>query len=143
MPQPELKPEEWQNLLDRYKIVFERPITPNKWPKEYAKIFGVIRNISRIWMQDYEKDASNDFDILSLGDKKARAAQLVNSARHCLTTFKNEDDWRELTEDKIFARFYSEVIWCAVIDTIPLEHFTMSNQASQSHMQKLFLVVGF
>jgi hypothetical protein len=111
MPQSDLKPEEWQNLLDRYNIVFERPITPKKWPKEYAKVFGVIRNISRIWMQDYVKDASNDFDILPLRDKEARVAQLVNSARHCLTTFKNEDDWRELTEDKIFARFYSEVIW--------------------------------
>ena len=109
MPQQDLCPEKWQVLLQKWNIIYERPINPRKWPSDYKAVFGDIRAISRVWMQDYVQQ--NDFDLLPLRNKQIRVAQLVNSARDCLTTFKDEDDWREQTEDKILSRFSSEVIW--------------------------------
>lgn len=115
-PSKELSPEQWKMLLERNHIIFERPINPRKWPTGYKETFGIIRDIGRERMDEYSEKHEN-LDSLPLRIKQERVAKLVIAARDCLTTFKDEDDWREKTEDTIFSRFESEIIWYVVAPT--------------------------
>ncbi|KIX02792.1 uncharacterized protein Z518_08734 [Rhinocladiella mackenziei CBS 650.93] len=109
MPQPELTPDQYQNLLRKYRIGFEGPTAPRKWPRNYAETFNAIHQISRIWMEDYVTDPEHD--ILPIREKRERVAQLMNSAALCLRRSNtNEKEWRDETEAKVFARFFSEVV---------------------------------
>ena len=109
MSRSKLSPEQWQVLLDKEDIVFERPINSREWPSHYREVFGVVRDIGRTYMDEYIN--TYDFDLLPLRDQQNRVALLVNAARDCLSTFKGEDDWREQTEFNLLARFGSEAVW--------------------------------
>ena len=101
--------EEYRALMKEWEISFDGPIQPSSWPAEYAKRFQVIRNISRIWFDEYSQ--SLKFDKLSVADKKARIRALVISARYCRENGVEESTWRTETENKVVARFSAELVW--------------------------------
>lgn len=104
-----MPPTDLTLLMKKYKIEFEKPIAPDRWPRDYRDIFSLIRKINRVWMEDYEK--ANGSDILPFKEKQERVAMLVNAANSCLRKNSYEAEWRDETENKVFARFFSEVVW--------------------------------
>jgi hypothetical protein len=105
----QLSRREVRALIRGHGIRFEGPVPQKRWPQTYAHHFHTIRQISRIWYDDYKCD--RNIPKARRRDFKKRANRLREFAYHLLDDVNiNESTWREF-EPLILQRFFEPIIW--------------------------------
>src|SRR5690348_4425634 len=81
-------------LIRKHGIRFEGPVPRRNWPERYAHHFQTIRDISRVWYDEYKTDRTIPRNRRS--EFKKRANHLRELAYHLLDDVNtNESTWRE------------------------------------------------
>ncbi|KAH7083964.1 hypothetical protein FB567DRAFT_530338 [Paraphoma chrysanthemicola] len=119
---------ELRALIREHGIRFEGPVPRRNWPKRYAHHFQTIRDISRVWYDEYKADRTISRKRRS--DFKKRANHLREMAYHLLDDVKtNEPTWRDF-EPYVLQRFSEPVIchkchhevWRSDYEAVSLHH---------------------
>ncbi|KAH7067282.1 hypothetical protein BKA63DRAFT_521878 [Paraphoma chrysanthemicola] len=119
---------ELRALIREHGIRFEGPVPQRNWPKRYAHHFQTIRDISRVWYDEYKADRTIPRKRRS--EFKKRANHLREMAYHLLDDVKtNESTWRDF-EPYVLQRFSEPVIcnkcrhevWRSDYEAEPLHH---------------------
>ncbi|OKL64176.1 hypothetical protein UA08_00535 [Talaromyces atroroseus] len=102
---------ERQNLIKAYDIVFDGPIAPRQWPRQYVPIFQKIRDIEDVKYERYvsflttEENETND----PLAPITDRVANLIRVAYDMRNSLANESTWRLHTESQVLGRFLTDL----------------------------------
>ncbi|KAL4778455.1 hypothetical protein BJX76DRAFT_366250 [Aspergillus varians] len=105
-----LRPQEQHALMQKYQISIDGPIRRRDWPRKYAPIFGLVRDMERI---QYDEYCSRDFlgdtaRVLQVSHMCNRVERLVAQAHILRASVDNEETWRLKTEHLILERFEVE-----------------------------------
>jgi hypothetical protein len=114
--QKKIKPSDpaFLHLMKNSKISFDGPVSRSEWPEQYTGVF------QDIWKMDGKRfeDLPNTRDLESLprrimSDFKLRISKLAMAANECRRQWRNESEWRDELEPKVFQRFDEEFNWSA------------------------------
>ncbi|KAF9888430.1 hypothetical protein FE257_008708 [Aspergillus nanangensis] len=108
-----LTPQKQHALIQKYNISIEGPIRSHDWPRNYASLFGLVRDIEKIRYEEYyQADLENDNQrLLHVAQMRNRVSKLVSQAHRLRESLDNEETWRLETEHLVLERFTTEVDW--------------------------------
>lgn len=117
--------EEFRVYAVRYKIEFDGPVPPSKWPDQYKPLFLVIREI---WGNRYDdwREKMKDVDKRLLDERVDR----IRTFRRRVADLRKEGmaltegDWRARLEGLLTQRFQDKTVWFVPIP---------NSQPSQAH----------
>jgi hypothetical protein len=107
-----LSKQEERELIDRHKIKFEGPVSPNSWPEQNSAIFTTIRKIEDIKYNTYVSQIqANTPEGVKRMRTVNKAKCLVSAAYDCRLLEANEFTWRSRIEFPLLARFEEDIEW--------------------------------
>ncbi|KAF5975641.1 hypothetical protein FBULB1_7279 [Fusarium bulbicola] len=102
-----------RRLMERHNIFYGDPVESEanpRWPRSFNQIFQAVRELGKREYAEYsETITANIAQAPWKAQAQLRADCVRRKAKQCLDTRKNESGWRTSLENRIMARFDTEV----------------------------------
>ncbi|KAF5599882.1 hypothetical protein FPANT_2987 [Fusarium pseudoanthophilum] len=102
-----------RQLMASYNIFFDVPIESEgnpQWPSSFNQIFQAVRDLGKREYAEYsETITANITQAPWKAQAQLRAECVRKKVKQCLDTRKNESGWRSSLENRIMARFDTEI----------------------------------